>query len=112
MAKNRKARRIRNLWKKPSRAMSKSVLQRRKRALPKPTTCPATGKKRWPDSESAVQMLHQAATARHFAQLESIHSRRSEVRHYFCSACAGWHVTSWEQFPIPLVETVPARASA
>jgi len=99
MAKNRKSRRIRSLIRNSSRRISGTIQQRRKRALPRPTICPITGKKRWPDSDSAVQMLHQAATARHFASLECVGTRRSEVRHYFCKHCSGWHLTSRERWP-------------
>lgn len=64
------------------------------KSLPKPSTCAVSGKKRWPDHKSAVQILHAASTSRHFAQLKGFESTRSEVRAYRCDGCGGWHTTS------------------
>lgn len=64
------------------------------KSLPKPSTCTVSGKKRWPDHKSAVQVLHAASTSRHFAQLKGFESSRSEVRAYRCDGCGGWHTTS------------------
>jgi hypothetical protein len=64
------------------------------RPQPKPTTCARSGKKRWPDHESAVAVLHKASNSRHFAEIKGYVSPRSEVRAYRCDACNGWHTTS------------------
>lgn len=64
------------------------------RPQPKPTTCARSGKKRWPDHESAVEFLHSATNSRYFAQMKGYVSPRSEVRAYRCDACNGWHTTS------------------
>ncbi len=64
------------------------------RPQPKPKTCSRTGKKRWPDHKSAVQVLHNASISRSRAAEFGTHSHRSEIRTYPCDACGGWHTTS------------------
>ena len=53
-------------------------------------TCLVTGKLRFRDKKSAVQVLHTAAAV---ASLNPA-SRRREVRAYKCQDCRGWHLTS------------------
>lgn len=66
----------------------------RRRGLPKPDRCKVTGKVRWPDGKSAVDVLHRASTAAHWAAVNGEDSRRNEVRHYRCAHCKGFHTTS------------------
>lgn len=62
--------------------------------MPKAGRCPVTGKVRWPDGKSAVEMLHSARNAATRASALGFESRRREVRHYFCPSCKGFHTTS------------------
>lgn len=66
----------------------------KRRAMPRPDRCPVTGKVRWPDGKAAVEVLHQASTAAHWAEVNGQQSRRHEVRHYLCPHCKGFHTTS------------------
>lgn len=66
----------------------------RRRGLPRPDRCKATGKVRWPDGKAAVDVLHKASTAARWAELHGEGSRRHEVRHYRCPHCKGFHTTS------------------
>lgn len=50
-------------------------------------SCRRTGKRRYPDHQSAVQALHR------FAQSTRA---RKPVRAYPCDLCKGWHITSQE----------------
>lgn len=70
------------------------VSRRRPSRAPKPTLCPVTGKRRFPSSDAAVIVLHQAQSARRRADSEAGFTRRQERRHYFCHHCRGWHTSS------------------
>ena len=74
----------------------KESVARRFRQLPRATTCALTGKKRWPDHKSAVQILHRASVRRDQAIEFGAETRRAEIRTYSCDACGGWHTTSRE----------------
>jgi hypothetical protein len=74
--------------------MMRNKAKGRTRPVAKIKTCESTGKVRYPDGRAAVRALHQAATARHFAELDGVVTRRREARHYHCSHCQGWHLTS------------------
>lgn len=56
--------------------------------------CEATGKRRYRDKREVVLVLHSAQTARRWAELDGLESRRGEVRGYQCPRCRGWHSTS------------------
>jgi hypothetical protein len=56
--------------------------------------CGATGKRRYRDKRESLLVLHTAQTARHWAELDGIETRRGEVRIYPCPRCHGWHATS------------------
>lgn len=58
------------------------------------SVCRSSGKVRYPDSKAAVAALHLAALGRQRAEAAGLESRRQERRHYECSACSGWHLTS------------------
>lgn len=58
--------------------------------------CRATGKRRFRDHREASRALHKAAAQRHFAELDGVECCRRELRTYDCTACKGWHLTSWE----------------
>lgn len=58
------------------------------------STCRASGKVRYPDSKAAVAALYLAALGRQRAESAGLESHRQEKRHYECSACSGWHLTS------------------
>ena len=59
--------------------------------------CPS-GKRRFKDHRQAVEVLHQAETARAYARASGTATRRAEVRTYRCSLCKGFHLTSRTDF--------------
>jgi hypothetical protein len=56
--------------------------------------CPSSSKYRFRDHSEAIQALHRAQNARHWAEADGTTTRRSEVRAYRCRDCNGWHLTS------------------
>lgn len=60
--------------------------------------CKVTGKRRFRDHREAVKALRGAVTKRHFAEIDGVPTHRRERRTYECSACSGWHLTSWERY--------------
>jgi hypothetical protein len=67
----------------------------RRRPKPHREDCPACGKVRYRDAEEATDALHALLTRAALAdQLGGRHTIRVR-RKYRCSACQGWHLTSW-----------------
>lgn len=69
------------------------------RARPKKFHCEASNKRRFRDHREAVEALHGAAVSRQVAAELGQVSTRREVRSYRCTACRGWHLTSWAEPP-------------
>ena len=75
--------------------MVRNQSRSRFRSLPKPKKCTATGKLRWPDGKAAIEVLHAAKNGRMRDEEAGRMARRRELRHHRCSACGGFHTTSW-----------------
>jgi hypothetical protein len=70
--------------------------RRRTRRAQDMPTCVSSGKRRYRDKKSALQVLRTAVAA---AALNP-DSRRREQRAYRCPDCHGWHLTSRPTLPL------------
>ena len=71
--------------------------RRRTRRAQDIPTCVSSGKRRYRDKKSALQVLRTAVAT---AALNP-DSRRREQRAYKCPDCRGWHLTSRPAWSIP-----------
>lgn len=80
--------------------------------------CRRTGKKRFRDAREATRRLQEL---RNLARILDSHGRPHTihvVRKYQCSACQGWHLTSWKDYgpptagPDPLIRSLARGLAA
>jgi len=87
------------------RAQQSRIRRTRRHTWP---TCPATGKVRLGEPKDVRLALRAAAWARAAAATtDDGGTSRREVRGYRCTACNGYHLTSWGSAHTPARHTPP-----
>jgi hypothetical protein len=80
----------------------RTVPKPRRHPIPRPKSCPMSGKIRYRDAREATEALHaltnRAARAEQLGGEHGIRVRRK----YQCNACRGWHLTSQESWTSPI----------
>ena len=71
---------------------------RRRRRRAHRATCPISGKIRYRDDREADDALHQLLNQAARADELGGRHRIAVRRKYRCSACKGWHLTSWSSW--------------
>ena len=63
--------------------------------------CERTGKKRFRDPRKATHRLQSLQNLAHNLDARGEAHTIRVVRKYWCSACKGWHLTSWVEYGGP-----------
>ena len=89
--------------------MDRMPAQRRRRVKANLASCPMSGKIRYRDHREATSALQRLITQARLAdELGGSHTIAVK-RQYRCTACEGWHLTSWETPTSPVASASRAR---
>ena len=89
--------------------MDRMPAQRRRRVKAHLGSCPMSGKIRYRDHREATSALQRLVTQARLAEELGGRLTLAVKRQYRCTACDGWHLTSWETPTSPVASASRAR---